>query len=170
MSVLSFPTAYGRPRVRTEAGSRVQPTYKMSVQDDGSRILRKVGEKNLYAQIQSFKDSTDVNYILARFASGDESALSKVQGLYGDFTEMPKTLQELSQRVIDAENIFYTLPIETREKFNHSPSEFFASFGSDKFNEIFTAKNPSLQPSAAESPQVTEPVVVTPQTGGTVNE
>ena len=42
----------------------------------------------------------------------------------------------MAQRAIDAENIFNALPIEKREKFNFSPTEFFTKFGTDEFNEI----------------------------------
>lgn len=146
-NIVIFPTKYTeRKRVFSEVGSRMQPTYKMHVDENGKRELRKVGEIDLYAQIQSYKDSVDINVLLQRFARGDESALSKIQGVYGDFTQMPKTYRELAQRVIDAENIFNQLPIDIRKEFNFSPSEFFSSIGSDKFNEIFKEPAPDIQP------------------------
>lgn len=158
-------------RFNSATGDRFEPSYKMSIDENGVRELKVSGKIDTYAQIQSYKDSTDVNVILQRFANGDQSALSKIQGVYGDFTNMPTTLAQLSQRVLDAENLFNALPLATREQFNFSPSEFFASIGSDKFNAIF--KDDSNQPSADMS--ATEPIIKSSQPveanqGGDVDE
>lgn len=118
-------------------GSGMKDTYKMYVDEDGKRELRKSGEYNLYAEIQSYKDSVSIDYILARFMNGDESALSRAQGIYGDFTEVPRTLAELQQRVIDAEDLFNSLPLNIKEQYNFSASEFFAQLDSDKTKAIF---------------------------------
>lgn len=134
-----FDTQFSRrnKRITSCVGSHMKPTYKMSVDDNGKRELKKSGEFNLYAEIQSHKDSCSIDYILTRFVNGDASALSRVQGIYGDFSEMPTTLAELSQRVIDAENLFNNLPLDIREQYNFSPSEFFAQLDSDKTKAIF---------------------------------
>lgn len=133
-----FDTWYVRKknRVTSEPGSGMKATYKMYVDENGVRELRKSGEYNLYAEIQSHKDSCSIDYILARFAAGDSTALSRVQGIYGDFTQMPTTMQELSQRVIDAEHLFNNLPLDVREQFNFSPSEFFAQLGTEKVDRV----------------------------------
>lgn len=132
-------------------GSGMKDTYKMYVDEDGKRELRKSGEYNLYAEIQSYKDSVSIDYILARFMNGDESALSRAQGIYGDFTEMPRTLAELQQRVIDAEDLFNSLPLNIKEQYNFSASEFFAQLDSDKTKAIFDAdvKNTVVSPTPA---------------------
>lgn len=132
-------------------GSGMKDTYKMYVGEDGKRELRKSGEYNLYAEIQSYKDSVSIDYILARFMNGDESALSRAQGIYGDFTEMPRTLAELQQRVIDAEDLFNSLPLNIKEQYNFSASEFFAQLDSDKTKAIFDTdvKNTVVSPSPA---------------------
>lgn len=142
-----FDTQYMRKdkRITSEVGSRMKPTYKMHVDENGKRELKQSGEYNLYAEIQSYKDSCSIDYILSRFVNGDESALSRVQGVYGDFTEMPKTLAELSQRVIDAENLFNNLPLEIREQYNFSPSEFFAQLDSEKTKAIFSSPDPAIE-------------------------
>lgn len=134
-----FDTQYTRrgKRQLTDVGSGMKNTYKMHVDDNGKRELRKSGEYNLYAEIQSYKDSVSIDYILSSFINGDESALSRVQGIYGDFSDMPTTMAELQQRVIDAENLFYQLPLDIREQYNHSPSEFYAQLDSDKTKNIF---------------------------------
>lgn len=134
-----FDTQFTRigVRITSVVGSGMKPTFKMHVDEDGKRELRKNGEYNLYAEIQSYKDSVSIDYILARFTNGDETALSRVQGIYGDFTEMPRTMAELQQRVIDAEALFNNLPLEMREQYNFSASEFFAQLDSEKTKALF---------------------------------
>lgn len=134
-----FATQFTRQGERqfSTPGSGMKDTYKMHVDEDGKRELRKSGEYNLYADIQSYKDSVSIDYILSRFVNGDETALSRAQGIYGDFTEMPKTMAELQQRIIDAEDLFYQLPLDIRAQYNHSPSEFYAQLDSEKTKNIF---------------------------------
>lgn len=137
---MKFDTQFNRlgvSGVKSTPGSGFKDTYKMHVDDDGKRELKKSGEYNLYAEIQSYKDSVSIDYILSRFVNGDETALSRVQGIYGDFTDMPRTMAELQQRVIDAENLFNALPLDIRAQYNHSASEFFAQLDSDKTKAIF---------------------------------
>nr|CAI9750837.1 virion structural protein [Microvirus sp.] len=147
---MNFQTSFQRrgARICTVPGSGMKPTYKMHVDEDGKRELKKNGEYNLYAEIQSYKDSVSIDYILTRFMNGDDSALSRAQGIYGDFTQMPTTLAELQQRVIDAEDLFNSLPLDIRAQYNHSASEFFAQLDSEKTKSIFNPK--------------TDDVVVTP--------
>ena len=137
---MKFDTQFNRlgvPGEKTKTGSGMKDTYKMHVDADGKRELKKSGEYNLYADIQSYKDSVSIDYILTRFVNGDETALSRVQGIYGDFTQMPTTMAELQQRVIDAEHLFNNLPLDIREQYNFSASEFFAQLDSDKTKAIF---------------------------------
>ena len=145
---MKFDTQYNRlgvPGSKTVPGSGMKDTYKMHVDADGKRELKKSGEYNLYADIQSYKDSVSIDYILTRFVNGDETALSRVQGIYGDFTQMPTTMAELQQRVIDAEHLFNNLPLDIREQYNFSASEFFAQLDSDKTKAIFAPPDSAKQ-------------------------
>lgn len=143
-----FDTQFSRLGVsgdKTRPGSGMKDTYKMHVDENGVRELKKSGEYNLYADIQSYKDSVSIDYILTRFVNGDESALSRVQGIYGDFTQMPTTMAELQQRVIDAEHLFNNLPLDIREQYNFSASEFFAQLDSEKTKAIFAPPESAKQ-------------------------
>lgn len=143
-----FDTQFTRLGVsgeKTCPGSGMKDTYKMHVDENGVRELKKNGEYNLYADIQSYKDSVSIDYILTRFVNGDETALSRVQGIYGDFTQMPTTMAELQQRVIDAEHLFNNLPLDIREQYNFSASEFFAQLDSDKTKAIFAPPDSAKQ-------------------------
>ena len=114
---------------------KVVPTYGKKVMDDGTVQVVETGKTNIYEKIQASKDETLVYNILERFNAGDISALQQRKGQYGDFTDMPKTLVEAQQTLIDAENYFYSLPLEVRKEFNHSVSEFLYSAGNGKLAE-----------------------------------
>ena len=111
--------------------------------------------RNKYQQIQAHKESCDIQSILTRYANGDLTALSKTQGIYGDFTNVPTNLNELQTRVIDAERLFYTLPLEVREACEHNPSVFYNMIGTEAFNKLMapdkSEDNPLTQAGGADS-------------------
>uniref|UniRef100_A0AAU8B8I1 Internal scaffolding protein n=1 Tax=Dulem virus 104 TaxID=3145581 RepID=A0AAU8B8I1_9VIRU len=118
-------------RVKANPGSAIKPVYSPIYDDNGVLDLEQTGQENLYDYIQSHKDSVDIHKILQRFQNGDVTALTKVQGMFGDFTEMPRTYAEALNSVIQAEHTFNSLPVETRAKFNHSFSQFLAKTGTE---------------------------------------
>lgn len=157
-------------RIPTETGKPEKPSFKMFVDEHGRRSLKENGVINVYEQIQSHRESCDIEYIMTRFANGDTSVLSKTQGVYGDFTNIPTSLNELQQRVMDAERLFYQQPLEIREKFEHNPSIFFSMIGTESFNKIMgidaakdnpIANTPVVNPANMQQPSVeptTQPV------------
>lgn len=125
---MKFNTQYdARERVETNPGSPVKQLYSGSYNEKGQVELRKAGQENLYATIQSFAESTDIHTIMRRFVNGEVDVLEKVQGFYGDITEMPKTYADALQRIADSEKVFMSLPVEVRAKFGHNFSEFLAA-------------------------------------------
>lgn len=128
---VKFRTQYDRERIYSHVGSREKTIYTPEFDRHGHFELVATGKENLYEYIQSFKESVDINVILKRFANGDTSALSKTQGMYGDFTQSPKTYAEMLDRITKAEAYFQSLPVETREKFDHNFGKFVAEMGSE---------------------------------------
>lgn len=158
-------------RVPTESGKPEKPSFKMKVDTFGRRYLEEVGVINTYEQIQSHRDSVDISYIMTRFSNGDTSVLSKTQGVYGDFTNIPTSLNELQQRVLDAERLFYQQPLEIREKFEHNPSMFYAMIGTESFNEIMgidAAKDNPIANSPIVNPADMHQPIVQPSVQPTV--
>lgn len=122
-----FRTAHvPHDRVHSCAGSRIRPIYAPVFDKHGVMDLEQTGQEDIYEYIQSHKDSVDIHMILKRFEQGDVSVLSRVQGTYGDFTQMPTTYAEALNAMISAENYFNSLPVETRAKFGHSFQQFLA--------------------------------------------
>lgn len=115
------------------SGNSVRPVYSSKIDDRGVLELQVVGEEDTYPLIQSYKDSCSINYLLAKYANGDVNALSKVQGVYGDFTELPKSFAEVLQRVIDGENFFNSLPLDVRQQFGNDFRRWFAEAGTDSW-------------------------------------
>ena len=129
-----FKTQYdARDRIESNPGNPIKQLYAGSYNERGQVELVDDGTEDLYAFIQSFAESTDIHFILKRFQNGEVDVLEKVQGFYGDITEMPKTYAEALQRISDSEKVFMSLPVEVRAKFGHSFSQFLAASQEDDF-------------------------------------
>ena len=123
-----FKTQYdARDRIESNPGNPIKQLYSGSYNERGQVELREDGTENLYDFIQSFAESTDIHAIMRRFENGEVDVLEKVQGFYGDVTEMPKTYAEALQRIADSEKVFMSLPVDVRAKFGHSFSEFLSA-------------------------------------------
>ena len=82
---------------------------------------------------QGFKESTDINRILARSAKGEAvSHLAKYQPQYGDFSDI-HDLMEANERLQRGVAIFEDLPGEVRREFSNNPAAFF-TFVNDPAN------------------------------------
>lgn len=142
---MEFVTQYSeKKRFFTESGDPIKPLYGLEVDKKGVTQLVEKGKYNLYDFIQSHKDSVDIHKILERFQNGDVDALNKYQGYYGDITEAPKTFADALNAVIKAKDLFNSLPLDVREKFDHSPEQFIAALGTEKFAEALGQVSPTL--------------------------
>lgn len=118
---MDFPTMYDpRDPIYTDPGCIDVPIYSPSVDNDGHIILESIGVKNLPEYIDSFRESCDINNLVARFNAGDVTALSRAQGAFFDATQLPHTYAEMLNTVINAEQTFNSLPLDIREKFDNS--------------------------------------------------
>lgn len=125
---MAFETQFRDPvRVFSNPGCREKVTYSPVFDENGVMELVESGRENLYDYIQSFKESTDINVILKKYASGDVSALAKSQGSFFDCTGMPRTYAEMLNSLIAAENTFNSLSVEEREKFGFSFERWLAN-------------------------------------------
>lgn len=138
------------------AGSPIKTLYGPVFDKQGHMSLEEIGQENVYDYIQSHADSVDIHVILKQFESGDASVLSRVQGAYGDFTQMPKTFAEALNTMIAAEQYFMSLPVETRAQFGHNFNQFIASMDAPDFTTrmgINVAPETPQTPSAPSSAQ-----------------
>lgn len=136
-------------------GNSHEPEYGLSIDDNGVKDVRKKKTtKDWYKLIQSSADSVNIHVILKRFQQGDVNALSRRVGEYFDATQFPTSLAEFQQQLIDGENLFNSLPVDIRAKFNHSVSEFIASIGSPEWMDIMGYSK--VEPAAPAAPVESE--------------
>lgn len=161
----AFKTQYdARDRIITNPGNPIKQLYAGSYNERGQVELKEDGTEDLYSFIQSFAESTDIHAILRRYQNGEVDVLEKVQGFYGDITEMPRTYAEALQRIADSEKVFMSLPVEIRAKFGHSFSEFLAASQDADFLDRMGI-NPDVVPEVVPdtshvSPEVVEKEVI----------
>lgn len=116
-------------------GSPLHAIYRPVVGKDGTIELEISGYENTDEKIASYEESCDVHTLIKRFHDGDLTALNKRQGMYGDFTNMPKNMAEMLQLQIDAKIAFNSLDVETKKKFDNDLNKFLATAGSEEWAE-----------------------------------
>lgn len=121
---------YADNSIFSNPGTPLHTIYKPIVQNDGTVLLEPAGVENTDDFINSFAASTDIRLILQRVNAGEFDLLNKHVGQYGDFTQMPKTYAELLQLQIDSKNLFDSLPVDVKKKFDNDANQFLASSGS----------------------------------------
>lgn len=141
----------------TPSGNKIQPTYSKQI-INGVRQLTKTGETNIYDKIQESKDECDVKKIIERYIKGDVEALNKNVLKYGDMSILPKSLNELNQIKINAENEFKSFPVDLREQFDNSCDKFLYEIENGaakaKLDKYFNRK----EEKAVEQPTKTEQI------------
>lgn len=116
-------------------GSPYRPIRDAVVKKDGTTVVEVVGQEDFRAYINSFKDQCDVQLLVERAMNGEPEVLNQRQGMYGDFTQMPKTFAEVCQKVIDAHNLFDSLSPDKRAIFDNDISKFIAAADQPDFAE-----------------------------------
>lgn len=122
----------------SECGSEEAITYSPIVNDDGSIGLEESGKINVQEEIDSYKDGCALENIIKRYEMGDMTALNRNVAKYGDFTQFPKTYAEILQLQIDSNNLFNSLPVDIKAKFDNDANKFFVMSGSKEWLEIIS--------------------------------
>lgn len=87
---------------------------------------------------RSFKDECDINKIVERcLRVGWPDDPGNAQ--YGDFANMPGTLQEAFDMIDDAGEKFAALPSATRKAFDNDPLQFLLSFQDPAKKDLLVA-------------------------------
>lgn len=85
---------------------------------------------------QKWRDRQNVNSIVARCLRGDTSGLKQCGFQYADLTEMPKSLQEMLNRRMNADSVFDSLPEEAKERYQ-TPSRFVNALNDENERPFF---------------------------------
>lgn len=119
--------------------------YMMKVDKNGHKYLVEAGRTDWYGMIQSHADEVDINRILDSVVKGDYSKLN-FDLMELDMTKLPTEMYEYENLRLACEKIWSTLPVETRNEYNHDMSQFFADYGSDKFMAAIGYTKPEETP------------------------
>ena len=152
---MQFKTQYdARDRIFSDPGSPEHITYAGHYDEKGRVVLEESGRENIYDFIQSHAECCDIHVLMKRYQNGDVAALSQKQGFYGDFLDFPKTYAEALNHMNEMERQFMALPVETREKFGNSFTEFLAASAEPDFLDRLGIKKESVSESVPDIPQV----------------
>lgn len=114
-------------RRHTCPGSSERLTYSPVYDDNGAWHLEVTGKEDLYLEIQSWKDSCDINVLMKRYAQGDVGALQRRQAMYMDVTQFPTSYAAMLNTINNAHALFDSLDLEARSQFDHDFNKFVAS-------------------------------------------
>ena len=152
------------PTLNVCNGNRFRTEYSESLDSDGIKIVLPSGKTDMQAYIDSFKDDCDIYKILDRLSIAECSPDVVVEamrqfrpdmfteGSYGDFSNMPKNIHEVSKFYRDSVSFFNNLPVEIRKDYHYSVDEFFADFDNfaKKYSSVDSVKNASVSDSVKE--------------------
>ena len=118
------------------SGTKEIEDYEVRLNKDGvKQLVKKATKKNIYDRIQAAKDECDIYEILRRSDPAMRATLenriikaklTETSEVY-DLTDIPTSLVQARQMLVDADNKFKKLPLEVRKEFNNSPDEFLAA-------------------------------------------
>lgn len=139
----TFKTQYDLPeRKFSSSGNRYKIDYVARRDEFGRLNLVENGRSDLYAEIQSHKESTDLSLIISRFLNGDTSALSRGNAMYGDFVGIPTSLNDALRVVESAEAQFASLDADIRSRFDNDFGVFISMMDNPvEWSKRFTGKS-----------------------------
>lgn len=128
-----------KERKETEAGRKTRLTFRWTYDEKGNKNLVQDEEIDRDAEIQSYLEETKIENIINR-AAFDPSVVQRLSAELNDeepqdFTNMPNTLAEAQNMMIQAENIWNKLPREIKQKFDNDVDKFIAGFGTANWME-----------------------------------
>lgn len=119
----------------TSSGSSEKVIYSSKVCPNGEIMLTPAGKEDIQEYINSFRESTDMSFILHQLSLGNTAVLNQKQMIFGDFTEVPTSLAEAQQMLIDGEAAFYKLPLDVRQEFNNNFRQWLFTSGQPEWIE-----------------------------------
>ena len=125
------------------------PVYRQRINNDGQFEVYIEKYTNVYDYIQQSLEDTKIEVIMQKYAAGNIDILNQVNGMYGDFSSLPKSLADAQNMIINAKDKFNELPLEIREKYDNNVFKFYQDMKDNKnfnddivnlFNDTFKSK------------------------------
>lgn len=119
-----------RVKVITASGDPIKKVFSPRWREDGNLELVETGSINIYDEIQSHKDSVDINVLLAKYAkTGDLEILNKATTQFMDVSGLPTSIVGFYNLVEDGRRLYDGLPADEKSKYNNSFENFIFQFG-----------------------------------------
>lgn len=166
---MKIRNTYERIRIRSCSGSPEKVIFGSQVLKNGRIATFEKGKENFYEYIQSFADSVDIDKTIQKFINGDINALNQRKGEFIDCTQFPTNYAEVLNVINNATNLFNSLPLDDRAKFNFNLNEFIASIGTEKYNEVLGVKSEKVTELIDPNSAVTPNPAVNPNPEVTLN-
>ena len=131
--------------VASESGTGLRQLY-IPCFVDGCFTIEEAGVFDLQEQINANASSCDINVLVARYNAGDLTALSRRQGMFGDFTSAPDSYRQALEIVKGFESAFSAMSDD--DKFGAKTAlEFLDKIkNSDKSPESYPETSPETSP------------------------
>lgn len=117
---------YLNRKVDTCCGCCRKPQYAPKYADDGTLELMLTGFVDTDKEISSYRNQTDMAYILSRLEAGDPSVMPDPNALYADVTGLPNTPIGMVNFLDDLRRKFDSLPADLRAQFGNDFNRFVA--------------------------------------------
>lgn len=155
-----------RVTVFSSSGSPVKDKFIMEVTSKGYPSLRKIGEHNVYDEIQSYREGCDLAAILQSFGNEcprfNPLGFDEAEGFVNDFSDV----SSLGDLVNDGEAVkqfFNELPLEVRNCFDNSVHKFAREFTGEGFLQTLRQ---AFNVSDTPEPSPNSPTPSEPDSGG----
>lgn len=126
-TMFSPPTSKAKECSKTERDNLIFDKVTKKIVSDGTK-------DQFYERTQTFYESTRLSNKISAFMRGDSSALGVGAGQYGDFTNLPKSLEEVFESGSRARQQFDKLPDSIRGIFNNDYKQFAEAVAKGEFN------------------------------------
>lgn len=119
----------------TPTGEEIEIHCREAIDENGNRYPIEDVKVNIWEKIQESAESCDIKNILRRAQMGDVTALNKIEGVYEDVVDAPKTLAEAQNFILQAKQDFEKLPVAVKRAFDNNVEQYIATFGSESWLE-----------------------------------
>lgn len=147
-----------KPKVYTNPGSQFYNEARVVFEPDGNMKLQVLKERDRFVEIQSYKDSTDVNQLIRRYENGDQTALLRSNsGVFCDVASMPKNIHEAHKLYSDVDKLYSSMGDDIKAVYK-DPTAFAEAFSSaDNFKQLIktVSKRKQTVKAAEASKEVT---------------
>lgn len=110
------------------------PEYTESIvrfSPDGNMYLEEGAKRNRQNEINSYKDSCDVNMMIRRYENGDQLALLRDNtGAYADLSTLPKSIHEADKLQKQITSVYNSMGDDIKAQYR-TLDEFLCAFSTD---------------------------------------